>query len=164
MVRQIDITTGEILEAGTVVYVADRLKLRGWIMTFQQSFVELAKAGLKGQEWNVFAYLLGHLDWENYVHLRQADVCRELQMSRSNVSQIFSSLKKRGLIQRAAIGDSKGLAVYRLSPHIAWKGKVKNLEVARRRRLKLVREPKASTEGGSTTNARRPRVSTVKTP
>lgn len=106
-------------------------------MAFQEAFKHLAKADtLTPRETRVLHYLIGTLDFENFIHLSQADVAKELNLKTSNVSTAFRGLVQKGcLIVGPKVGRS---ATYRLAPELGWKGRVKSLEDARKNGLKLV--------------------------
>jgi DNA-binding transcriptional ArsR family regulator len=141
-VRQIDTETGEVLDDGTLVYVPHRARIKeAWMMTFQDGMLALAKdRDLNGETWRVFACLVAKLDFENFIHIGQVDICNELEMKAPNVSRAIARLRTKGiLIEGPTVGRSR---TYRLSPAIAWKGRVTNLERARKRHLEVVRGEK----------------------
>lgn len=147
--KQIDCNTGEVMDGGTLVYMPQRIRLReGWFMTFQESLVELAKdREITGRSWRVLAILMAKLDFENYIHISQAQIADELELQPSNVSQAIAKLIKKGVILR---GPRVGrVATFRLSPSIGWKGRVTNLQQARKRHLTMI-AGKRSTESDRT--------------
>lgn len=138
-VRQIDAETGEVFDDGTLVYVPYRARIKeGWMMTFQDGLLGLAKdKGLNLEMWRVLSYLMGKLDFENYIHISQAVIAAELGMQPSNMSRAIARLMAKGiLIAGPKVGRAK---TYRLSPALGWKGRVTSLEKARKSHLEIVR-------------------------
>ena len=136
-VEQIDINTGEVL-SGCLVYVPIRpIITERWFMAFQDSFAEIAKdQDLKGETLRVLMYLYSALDFENFIHKCQKDIAEDLGMQRQHVSRAMRLLTSKEIVlESPKIGNVK---CYRLNPNYAWKGKVKNMEDARRDRLKLI--------------------------
>lgn len=144
--HQVDAVTGEVLEGGTLVYCPPRARIKeGWFMAFQDGFRALAGLDLTGREWKVFAILLAQLDFENYIHLAQVDVARELGLAPSHVSAVVKRLVELGLLIR---GPKVGrAATYRLAPEFGWKGRVRTLQEARGKALRLVQGGKSGSAG-----------------
>lgn len=135
--RQVDTTTGEVLEGG-LVYFPVRAKIRGgWFMTFQDPLAALACDGsLTQSQWRVMAFLMSKLDFENYIYISQVEVGKALRIKPPHVSAAVSALVKRGVVLR---GPKVGVVqTYRLSHNLGWKGRVKNLETERKKRLQVV--------------------------
>ena len=140
IVRQVDVDTGEVLEAGTLVYCPQRPKIReGWVMTFQNSLVKLSKdKTVTGEQLRVLLFLMGKLDFENYIHVPQVDVARALEMQPSNVSRAIAALTAKGVLVR---GPKLGRVVtYRLSSGFGWKGRVSTLHEEQKRHLQIVKQ------------------------
>src|SRR6476660_6522039 len=134
-VRQVDVETGEVLEAGVMVYVQQRPKIReGWMMTFQDGLVRLAQdRSITGEQWRVLAYLMGRLDFENFIYVPQAEVARALAMQPSHVSRAIAALtSKRVLVRGPMVGR---VGTMRLSHGLGWKGRVRSLQAEQRRHL-----------------------------
>ena len=106
-------------------------------MTFQDGLVRLATdKSITGEQWRVLAFLMGRLDFENYIHLPQQTVCDALEMKAPNVSRAIAELVKKGVLTR---GPKVGrVNTLRLSPGLGWKGRVRSLQEERKRRLALV--------------------------
>jgi DNA-binding transcriptional ArsR family regulator len=138
-VQQVDVETGEVMEAGALVFIPHRPRVReGWFMAFQDGLLALARdKTLTQQQWRVFAYLMGKLDFENYVHLSQAEIARGLGMKPSNVSAALAALVDKNVVAR---GPKVGRVVtMRLNSSLGWKGRVRSLEEQRRKgNLKLI--------------------------
>lgn len=147
-VQQVDVETGEVMQAGVMVYIAQRPKIReGFVMTFQDGLVRLATdRSITGEQWRVLALLMGKLDFENYIHLPQASICEALNMKAPNVSRAIAELVKKGVLVR---GPKVGrVGTLRLSPGLGWKGRVRSLQEERKRRLALVHTTPPPSSGG----------------
>jgi len=130
IIRQVDLKTGEIME-GCLVYVPHRPKIRGgWFMAFQEAFLNLAiDRDITGEVYRVFFYLMGKLDFENYIHVAQTDIAEALSLQKANVSRAVRTLCDKEIILK---GPKTGRTItYRLNPEYGWKGKVKNMNAAR---------------------------------
>jgi len=106
-------------------------------MTFQDGLLKLATdKSVTGEQWRVLAYLMGRLDFENYIHLPQQELCDKLGMQPSNVSRAIAGLTTKGVIVK---GPRVGrVGTLRLNPGLGWKGRVRSLQEARKRRLSVV--------------------------
>lgn len=148
-VQQIDVQTGEVLPAGVMVYVPQRPKIaEGWVMTFQDGLVRLAQdRSITGEQWRVLAFLMGKLDFENYIHVPQTAVGEALGLKAPNVSRAVAELVRKGVLVR---GPKVGqVGTLRLSPGLGWKGRVRNLQEEQKKRLALVHSSKPSIGGKS---------------
>ncbi len=144
--RSVDTDTGEILDLrerpGMFVYVPSRPKWgEGWFMAIQDAFVALAKdRSLSGRPMRVLTYMMGRLNWDNYITLTQAEIAGELDLHQQDVSDAVKLLVERGIIQQ---GPKAGRTnSYRLNSTYGWKGKTINLR--ERRKVELL-------PGGTTT-------------
>lgn len=106
-------------------------------MAFQDGLVEIAKDDeLTLQPKNVLFYLLGQLDFENYLHVSQRDIADALGMQKQHVSRAMRLLIAKGIVlDGPKVGRMK---TYRLSPNLGWKGRVTNLEKYRRDQLRVI--------------------------
>lgn len=130
IIRQVDMKTGEVMD-GCLVYLPYRPKIRGgWFMAFQDAFIEIAKdREITGEVRRVLDYFFGKLDFENYIHLAQAEIADALGLQKTNVSRAVKILCGKRIILK---GPKTGrIATYRLNEHYGWKGKVRNLDAAR---------------------------------
>lgn len=107
-------------------------------MVFQNALIDLAKdKELTLEPKNVLLFLLGRLDFENFIYVSQQEIATELNMSTSHVSRAIKALAMKQIVLTAPL---KGrLKCYRLNPNYGWKGKVKNFEDFKRDHLKLIR-------------------------
>jgi hypothetical protein len=134
--------TGEIME-GCLVYVPHRPKIRGgWFMAFQDAFLNLATdRDITGEVYRVFFYLMGKLDFENYIHVAQTEIAEALDLQKSHVSRAVKVLCDKQIILK---GPKTGRTItYRLNPEYGWKGKVRNMNAAR---FTVIQGGKAETE------------------
>ena len=147
--QQIDLFTGEVLEHGCMVYVPQRPKFtEAFVMAFQDGLVKLATdRTMTGEQWRVLAYLMGRLDFENYIHIPQTSICAALGMRAPHVSRAIAALVKRGvLIRGPKVGQ---VGTLRLSPETGWRGRVKSFQEERAKRLGLVHSTKEAIRGKS---------------
>lgn len=81
-ISHIDADTGELIAEGTLVVVARRPKhpyKDRWIMLNQDKVQEIAlDRSLDGTDLRVYLYLLGMLDYENYIPMTQTQVAEQL--------------------------------------------------------------------------------------
>lgn len=99
-----------------------------------EAFLALANSGLGMEARRVLDILLARLDFENWVHLPQAEIATMLNMQRSHVSRAMRDLEKVGVILR---GPKVGRSItYRINPNFGWKGSVKNHNAALNEDLK----------------------------
>lgn len=88
------------------------------LMIFQDILKKSAKE-LKLEEIRLLNYLLGVCEFENWIHLGQSDLSKELDMKVSNVSRALKKLKEKGYIE---VIKKSGSNYYRINPEVAWKG------------------------------------------
>lgn len=140
-IEQVDLATGEIMQ-GCMVWVPQRPKVQeDFFMIFQNALIDLAKdRELTLEPKNVLLFLLGKLDFENFIHVSQQAIAGELGMNSSHVSRAMKILTDKQIV---LTGPKHGrLKCYRLNPNYGWKGKVKNLrnhqeELREQRRAQL---------------------------
>jgi hypothetical protein len=138
-VIEVDADTGEVLH-GCMVYIPFRRKHPAstrFFMAFQDALIEIAKDDeLTLEPKNVLLYLLGHLNFENFLHVSQTDIADALGMKKTNVSRAMRLLITKGIIlDGPKVGRMK---TYRLSHDLGWKGKVTSLDEYRRSRMKVI--------------------------
>lgn len=125
-IQTVNEKTGEKKD-GFFVYVAyPKPKITGnrWMMTFQDSLIEIAKdKEFTSPAKTILFFLMGSLDFENYIHLRQTDIVKELEMQKSHVSTAMKLLVDKGIILKVKEGRTAG---YKLNPQYGWKGQVSN--------------------------------------
>lgn len=166
-VQQVDVETGELLEGSTLVLLPHRVRIKeGWLMAFQDSLRLLAvDRELTATQLRVFLYSMGRLDFENYIHLSQAEIARAINVKPPNVSAAVAALvKKRILVKGPRVGR---VTTLRLSPDFGWKGSYKNLLSERKRALQVVDGGKVDKEAdraGKTAHADCVRLGLVRRP
>lgn len=137
---QIDMSTGELLEDGFMVYVAPKRRngfKEGWIAMAQDAAMMFAQSDLGTDDFRVLMALMAKLDFENLLVLNQAELARELKMQRQNVQRSIKRLIRMGaLLEGPRIGVSRS---YRFNPQFGWRGSAKNhviaLDQERQRRM-----------------------------
>ena len=120
----VDISTGEVLEGiPVIVGRSHRPTLYGnrWLQMAQDPLLALATdRELWGRPRAVLDYLLGILDFENYVEVHHQTIADVLDLHRPNVTKAINLLvKKQILIKGPTVGRSSS---YRLNPAYGWKG------------------------------------------
>lgn len=88
-----------------------------WSSVYSDGWKILFDSGLTSAQWNVFAFLMHRLGYDNWVHVKQKDIADALGMYKANVSRAISSLALHDVI--VSVGDS----VYMVNPRIACRGK-----------------------------------------
>jgi predicted transcriptional regulator len=125
-VQTVNRKTGEKKE-GYFVYIAyPKPKITGnrWIMAFQDSLeIIAADKDMTGQTLKVMLLLMGNLEFENYISIKQVAIAKKLEMDKSVVSKAMRLLVDKGIILKVKQGATAG---YKLNPHYGWKGKVSN--------------------------------------
>jgi predicted MarR family transcription regulator len=91
-----------------------------WVATFQDGMGYLARQKLTGEQWSVYAYLVEHLDYDNWIRVRQQDVCKDLGIDKSNVSKALKRLVEVDVITRGPMAGR--YHTYRMNPRIAHRG------------------------------------------
>ncbi len=117
----IDKQTGEVIDEGSLIYVATKVRIRGFFMAMQDGFEYVARMKLKSEELNVLLLLMSRMGYENEIRLTQKEIGDVLTMKRQNVSRALKVLKERGVIAPTHY------KTFSLSPDIGWKGKVANM-------------------------------------
>lgn len=137
-VIQLDPTTGERLDYTLVAIPAPRARIKeGWFMVFQDGLLKLASDGtLTSRQCRVLFYLLGKLDFQNFIHVPNTDISAGTSISASHVSDALRALRKKGiLIDGPKVGRTTTM---RLSTTFGWKGRVRSLQEERTKRMRLV--------------------------
>lgn len=137
----VDVQTGEILENNEyqIVAIPHRIRIQeGWFMAFQEAFEALATdKDLNGQTMKVLMFLMSRLSFENYIGLEQKTIGEKLEMHKTDVSLAVKRLVEKGILEKGPkLGRS---STYKLNPYYGWKGRVKNLNDERKKRLKVIK-------------------------
>lgn len=77
-------------------------KNKGWndnfVSAFTNNLLTLSNIGLGKSEFRVVAYILTIMEYGNLINVNQASIGRFLDISRANMSHIFSKLKKKEIL------------------------------------------------------------------
>jgi len=123
---EINPVTGEVERQYAVVPIFKKKLKEGFFMAIQEGFLYLAQLDLTGEQLRVLLYIMGKLDFENYICLTQKSVAEALNLHKSNVSKAFKVLAEKGIIHEGPkVGKTK---TYRLDPSFGYKGRYKNYE------------------------------------
>ena len=124
--NEINPETGEIERQYAIVPIVKKKLRGGFFMAIQEGFLHLAQLDLTGEQLRVLLYIMGKLDFENYICLTQKSVSEALNLHKSNVSKAFKVLAEKGIIHE---GPKVGrIKTYRLDPSFGYKGRSKNYE------------------------------------
>jgi DNA-binding MarR family transcriptional regulator len=106
-------------------------------MAFQDAFESLARdKELWGQPTAVLHFLMSRLSFDNYIALEQKEISDKLSVDKSDVSRAIKKLVDKGILEKGPrIGKSFS---YKLNPLYGWKGRVKNLNEERKKRLSVI--------------------------
>lgn len=131
IVQTVNTKTGETKE-GYFVYMAyPKPKIRNmrWMMTFQDSLEIIATdEDMTGQTLKVMLLLMGNLEFENYITIKQVGIAEKLKIDKADVSKAMKLLVNKEIILKVKEGTTTG---YKLNPTYGWKGKVENMEKAK---------------------------------
>jgi len=92
------------------------------IMIFQDILKKAIKE-LKNDELKIFNYMLGIMDFENWINVSQKEIARETGFDERRVRRAIKGLKDKGYIEIIKKGREN---YYRINPQIAWKGDEKS--------------------------------------
>lgn len=92
------------------------------IMIFQDILKKAIKE-LKNDELKIFNYMLGIMDFENWINVSQKEIARETGFDERRVRRSIKGLKDKGYIEIIKKGREN---YYRINPQIAWKGDEKS--------------------------------------
>ena len=93
---------------------------KGWFAMFQDPSCWIAEQRLSGEQLSVLLYLLGKMDYDNYIRVPRKSVAEKLNMKPVNVSRAMKTLKDMNIIVEA---EREGInKTYRFNPYVAHKG------------------------------------------
>lgn len=119
--RYVNTDDGEIVH---IAFPVRQKHIGGFVMLIQEQSKYIAKMNLAGKEHNVLWFLLGVLDYENWIKVPQKDIANELGMQKQHVSRAINNLVKKGILLK---GPKSGTSwTYRLDPNLAYKGRAAN--------------------------------------
>jgi len=101
----------------------------GKVMIFQDILKRAVKDLTEG-ELRVFNYMLGVMDFENWINIPQKQIAKEIGIHPVTVSKIVKQLAEKGYIEIYKKGREN---YYRIRPEVAWKG-------TEREHLKILRK------------------------
>lgn len=93
---------------------------RGWVATFMSGMEWMCQQDITGEQWRVWAFLMSRLDFDNWLRVKQQDVCDVLGMTKSHVSRALSRLVELDIITKGPMAGRHN--TYRLNPRIAHRG------------------------------------------
>lgn len=118
---------------GLFVYCApQRTKLpKGtqWALVFQQPMMQAVRE-LNGEAIRLLVYFISKLDYENVIMITMKEIAEESGMRIQNVHRGIKVLTEKGYISKEKKGCHN---IYKLNPHVGWKGRSKNLSTAKGR-------------------------------
>ena len=108
---------------------------KGWVMNSQDAALIIAKdKDIKGETHRVLWFIIGILDFENWVQISITEIAKELNIKQPHVSRAIKVLEEKEVILRGPkIGRSYA---FMLNPNFGWKGNVENLEEYRNKKHK----------------------------
>ncbi len=152
-ISSIDTETGVILD---YALVAVKQKIPngfygGWVAMAQNPLLKMANEIKRLDDFRVRDALLARLDFENYIHVVQSDIAKDLGMRREHVNHSIKRLIALGvLLEGPKIGRSK---TYRLNPNYGWRGSAKSHHKALRAAEKASLAGLKVHEGGKASKA-----------
>jgi hypothetical protein len=127
----VDLETGEVFESAVSVLVGRRSKTPyapgKWFMANQEGWDALARdPDLTLRSRRVLDFLFGRLDFENWILVSQAEIAKELEIHRPDVSKAIKQLCDKGILFK---GPKTGRSLtFRLNPKYGYKGDRKSLQ------------------------------------
>ena len=122
------------------------------ILMFQEKLQELAVDNVLTVEgWRVLVMIVGKVDFENFIHIKQVQIAQALGMKPPNVSKAFKQLTDLKIIEKITQDNING---YRLNYEMGWKGKASNLKshIKDKTREKIVEMAKHAREAKKATD------------
>ena len=135
---------GEVHEDGVFAFIPSKNKTfshlygDGWMIAAQQAFTYLATdPDIKGAEMKTFSYLMGKLDFQNYILVTQKEIIETTGYTKQSIHKAIETLEKKGII---IVGPKAGRSkTWRLNPEFGYKGNPKgNVRKSRNGQLSLV--------------------------
>lgn len=120
---------GECGKDGKVVYVPKIDKRDEPFVQFEQNDLKVlvTKVTTFG-EWQLLIYLLGVMDFENWISVSQAQMAAELKMKAPNFAKVLRRLLEKGIVHR--VTNETRTRQLRVDPSVAWKGGLNNQKKA----------------------------------
>jgi hypothetical protein len=126
VVGYVDTLTGEKL--GLPAFKrAQRSPYGKWVMNNQEAAIFIAKdKEIKGETHRVLWFIIGILDFENWIDISMTKIAKELGIYKQDVSKAIKVLEDKEIIIR---GEKIGRCYkFRLNPEFGWKGNVVYLD------------------------------------
>ena len=93
--------------------------LYGGKVMISQEILKRAVKDLTEGELRVFNYMLGVMEFENWINIPQKEIAKEVGLNPTNINKIIRRLREKGYIEIYKKGREN---YYRIRPEIAWKG------------------------------------------
>jgi hypothetical protein len=122
----IDTYTGEVVGEGFPIWIGKksalgRLYPRGWYAMAQEPIIQIAMdEDLTKEAYRVLLYLCGRLQFENFIQIKQSEICEALKIKKQNVSRAIKLLLGKSIIERHP--DVGNAYAFRLNPTYGYKG------------------------------------------
>lgn len=136
-VGQVDLSSGELMEGAALALIFPKRRNgfhEGWVAMAQSAMERLAMANLGNEASRVLWLLLARLDFENWIHINQAELARHLEIQRPNFGRALRKLVAEGVVLEGPKVGRNG--TYRLSPSYGWKGSAKGHNEALQERMR----------------------------
>lgn len=106
-----------------------------FMLIWQDGLKRALQLNLNLTERIVFEYCLCHVDKSNEITLSPTEIAKDHQLARETISRAISTLLKNNLISLVK-KNKNSASVYCLNPEIGGRGRLKNLNQARKQALK----------------------------
>jgi DNA-binding MarR family transcriptional regulator len=93
---------------------------RGWAATFMSGMEWMCRQDITGEQWRVWAFLMSRLDFDNWLRVKQKEICEIVGLKQANVSRALSRLVELDIITKGPMAGRHN--TYRLNPRIAHRG------------------------------------------
>ncbi len=93
---------------------------RGWMAIFMSGMEWMCRQNITGEQWRVWAFLMSRLDFDNWLRVKQKDICETVGLKQANVSRALSRLVELDIITKGPMAGRHN--TYRLNPRIAHRG------------------------------------------
>ncbi len=88
------------------------------LMIFQH-ILKKAAIELKSDELRILNYMFAVCEFENWIHISQADISKEMGIRVPHISKALKGLKDKGYLE---VIKKSNTNYYRINPEVAWKG------------------------------------------
>lgn len=114
--------TGQLEAFIPVIFPKKKVLLGGeFMLVFQDFLLTLANSGLTQEQYRVLCYLMGKLDFENYIVIKQTQAAKELGINQAHISRAIKKLEELDIVRQGPRGGM--IKSYQLNPYYAFKGK-----------------------------------------